>query len=142
MADPRNIYRKGPCLADELPDWTLHEYQRRYGTGPLGFASMIAMASHEVVFGDPWVRVSEVSGLLGTNCYPSVTYLTHKGWVVRREFEVSKRAPRSGMPGTASYCKLTELGWEYLTEFLGVKRNVATDAARVTDPEHATGGNQ
>lgn len=121
--DSRDIYRDGPCLADTMPDWPLGEYRKRFGTGRMGLACIIAIASHETSTGDPWVRISAVSHFLGANIHPSIALLVDKLWAEKRVVEATKYAPRIGLPGRVYYTRLTPLGWEYVTEFLGVNRS-------------------
>lgn len=122
------LYREGPCLAQEMPEEPLGQYLKRYGTGPTGLCIIVAVASHETVFGDPWAKVADVSALLGINVHPSMNLLIRKGWVEKRLVEASKRAPRAGHGGTIYLIRLTVLGWEYVTKYLGVTRDVTDNA--------------
>lgn len=121
--DSKNCYRTGPRLYYELPSWGWKEYQQRFGVGPICFAVMVALASHEEATGDGDVRVGEVANFLGLNVHPSLKFLVNKGWIEKRGVESSRRSPRTGLVGWVYYIKLTPLGWEYITEFLGIERH-------------------
>ncbi len=115
----RDRYNDGPRLIRLLPPYKQGYYLKRVGIGPVALGALIAIASHETSSGEPWVRVSDVSHILGVNVHPSTYRLKKLGWTETKQVPNPQTA--RGVPGMAIHIRVTQLGWEML-EFIGVKR--------------------
>lgn len=127
----RDRYITGPQMIKYLPPWSNKEYLRTVGVGPVAFAALVAVASHEAATGESLVALSLVNHFLGVNAQPSIYRLIELEWLETSEHPVAERGPH--IRHSALFAQVTRLGWEEL-EFVGVT-NVQNHVRGNPEPE-------